>query len=243
MSIVVPKATRKAKKMIKALTEKFGEGSSSTLVKGTPVITEEQSEAQEAAITLSTKLPRGKVLKRKKHDTSKVSPTPSVKRPNTRSSAVSLSKKPKNVVVPKVTKTYKKSTRRLILTKESSDTESEDKNKLQIVKSKKVDVHSVDNFCANLKQFGGFGAFRYVKYESRSDDEKRQIEEAIICTLLKFRLVPLEVSKSLPNELYLHIDNRWKYAMDLEKQMRERSLVHLFPDMSIDEIKEHLKNC
>lgn len=28
--------------------------------------------------------------------------------------------------------------------------------------------------------------------------------------------------------------------MDSEKQIRERSLVHLFPDMSIPEIKEHL---
>lgn len=72
MSIVVPKATRKATKMIKALTEKFGEGSSSTPVKGTLVIIEEESEAQEAAITLSIELPKGKVLKRKKQDTSEV---------------------------------------------------------------------------------------------------------------------------------------------------------------------------
>lgn len=130
---------------------------------------------------------------------------------------MSPSKKPKTVVVPKVTKTYNKSTRRLILAKESSDTESEDASKFQIVKSKKVNVHSVENFYANLKEYGGFGGFRYVKYETRSDDEKRQIEEAIICKLLKFWLAPLELSKSLPNELYLHIDNRWKYAMDLEK--------------------------
>lgn len=186
MSIVVPKATRKATQMIKALTEKFGEGSSSTPIKSVQVITKEESEAQEAAITLSIELPKGKILKRKKQDTSQVSPTPPMKHPNTRSSIVSPSKKQKNVVVPKVTKTYKKSTQRLILNKESSDTESEDKNKFQIVKSKKEDVHSVDNFCANLKQYGGFGAFRYVKYDSRSDAEKRQIEEVVICTLLKF---------------------------------------------------------
>lgn len=30
--------------------------------------------------------------------------------------------------------------------------------------------------------------------------------------------------------------------MDLEKKMRQRSLVHLFPDMSVDEISEHLNN-
>lgn len=52
--------------MIKALSEKFGEGSSSTPIKGTLVITEEESESQEATITLSTELPKGKVLKRKK---------------------------------------------------------------------------------------------------------------------------------------------------------------------------------
>lgn len=79
MSIVVPKATRKATKMIKALSEIFGEDSSSTPIKGTIAITKEESEAQEAAITLSTKLPKGKVLKRKKRDTSKASPTPPAK--------------------------------------------------------------------------------------------------------------------------------------------------------------------
>ena len=72
------------------------------------------------------------------------------------------------------------------MAKESNDTEFEDASKFQIVKSKKVNVHSVENFCANLNKYGGFGSFRYVKYESRSDDEKRQIEEAVICTLLKF---------------------------------------------------------
>lgn len=227
--------------MIKALSEKFGEDSSSTPVKGTIAITEEESEVQEATITLSTELPKGKVLKRKKQDTSKASPTPPpVKRPNTRASAASPSKKTKSVTAPKVTKTYKKSTRRLILAKESSDTESEDASKFQIVKSKKVNIHSVENFCANQKEYGGFGSFKYVKYETKNNDEKRQIEEAVICTLLKFRLAPLELAKSLPNELYLHIDNRWKYAMDSEKQIRERSLVHLFPDMSVAEIKEHL---
>lgn len=71
MSIVVPKATRKATKMIKALSKKFREDSSSTPIKGTLAITEEESEAQEVAITLSTELPKGKVLKRKKQDTSK----------------------------------------------------------------------------------------------------------------------------------------------------------------------------
>lgn len=30
--------------------------------------------------------------------------------------------------------------------------------------------------------------------------------------------------------------------MDSEKKMREKSLVHLFPDMLVDEISEHLKN-
>lgn len=126
------------------------------------------------------------------------------------------------------------------MAKESSDTESKDANKFQIVKSKKVNIHSVENFCANLKEYGGFGSFRYVKYETRNNDEKRQIEEAIICTLLKFWLAPLELAKSLPNGLYLHIDNRWKYAMDSEKQIKERSLAHLFSNMSVAEIKEHL---
>lgn len=126
------------------------------------------------------------------------------------------------------------------MAKECNDTESDDANKFQIVKTKKVNIHSVENFCANLKEYGGFAGFRYVKYETRNNDEKRHIEEAVICTLLKFRLFPLELVKSLPNELYLHIDNKWKYAMDSEKQIRERSLVHLFPNMSIAEIKEHL---
>ncbi|GLJ42669.1 hypothetical protein SUGI_0884470 [Cryptomeria japonica] len=66
MSIVVPKATRKATKMIKALMKKFGEGSSSTPIKSIQVITEEEFEAQEAAITLTTELPKGKILKWKK---------------------------------------------------------------------------------------------------------------------------------------------------------------------------------
>lgn len=50
--------------MIKELMEKFGEGSSSTPIK--TIIIEEEFEAQEATITLSTELPKGKILKRKK---------------------------------------------------------------------------------------------------------------------------------------------------------------------------------
>ncbi|GLJ36888.1 hypothetical protein SUGI_0745720 [Cryptomeria japonica] len=101
MSIVVPKATRKATKMIKALTKKFGEESSSTPIKGVLAITEDETEAQEAAITLSTELPKGKVLKRKKQDTSMALLTPPTKRPNTRASAASPSKKQKTVAIPK----------------------------------------------------------------------------------------------------------------------------------------------
>lgn len=172
MSIVVPKATRKATKMIKVLSEKFKEESSSTPVKGNLAITKEESEAQEATITLSIELPKGKVLKRKKQDITKALPTPPTERPNTRASTTSPSKKQKSVIAPKVTKTYKKSTRRLILAKESSDTESDDANKFQIVKSKKVNFHSVEIFCANLKEYGGFAGFRYVKYETRNNDEK-----------------------------------------------------------------------
>lgn len=93
-----------------------------------------------------------------------------------------------------------------------------------------------------MKEYGGFGAFRYVKYDSRIEEVKRKIEESVVCTLLKFRLVPLEVTNSLPKSLYLHIDNRWKYAINSEKKMRERSLVHLFPDILVDKISEHLKN-
>lgn len=186
MSIVVPKATRKATKMIKVLIEKFGEGSTSTHIKSDQLTIDEESEAQEATITLSTELPKGKILKRKKQDTPKVSPTPPVKHPSTRSSVVSPGKKQKKVELPIVTKTYRKSTRRLFLNKESSDIESEDKNKFQIVKSTKEDVHSVDNFCAKLKQYGGFGSFKYVKYDSWIEEEKRQIEELVVCALLKF---------------------------------------------------------
>ena len=57
----------------------------------------------------------------------------------------------------------------------------------------------------------------------------------------KFKKTPLELDNSMPKELNSLIENEWHYCLNLEKQIRESTLVNLFLDLKNDQIMKKVQ--
>ena len=49
------------------------------------------------------------------------------------------------------------------------------------------------------------------------------------------------IGDMIPNELYGRIDNRWKYVLKIEKEMRGSTLATLMLDFGLEDISEALE--
>ncbi|GLJ44489.1 hypothetical protein SUGI_0933660 [Cryptomeria japonica] len=75
-----------------------------------------------------------------------------------------------------------------------------------------------------LEQGSGMSNFKALKYESRSDAEKMQIEELLLNKMGKWKYTPNDISSQIPNELLVRIRPRWTSAVQTVKDIYAQSL-------------------
>ncbi|GLJ18473.1 hypothetical protein SUGI_0327590 [Cryptomeria japonica] len=92
-----------------------------------------------------------------------------------------------------------------------------------------------------LEQGSGMSNFKALKYESRSDAKKMQIEELLLNKMGKWKYTPNDISSQIPNELLVRIRPRWTSAVQTVKDIYAQSLKQLLPNLTYKEVKEALK--
>ncbi|GLJ13226.1 hypothetical protein SUGI_0208140 [Cryptomeria japonica] len=92
-----------------------------------------------------------------------------------------------------------------------------------------------------LEQGSGMSNFKALKYESRSDAEKMQIEELLLNKMGKWKYTPDDISSQIPNELLVRIRPRWTSAVQTIKDIYAQTLKQLLPNLTYKEVKEALK--
>ncbi|GLJ30990.1 hypothetical protein SUGI_0619250 [Cryptomeria japonica] len=92
-----------------------------------------------------------------------------------------------------------------------------------------------------LEQGSGMSNFKALKYESRSDAEKMQIEELLLNKMGKWKYTPDDISSQIPNELLVRIRPRWTSTVQTVKDIYAQTLKQLLPNLTYKEVKEALK--
>ncbi|GLJ39213.1 hypothetical protein SUGI_0799970 [Cryptomeria japonica] len=92
-----------------------------------------------------------------------------------------------------------------------------------------------------LEQGSSMSNFKALKYESRSDAEKMQIEELLLNKMGKWKYTPDDISSQIPNELLVRIRPRWTSAVQTVKDIYAQTLKQLLPNLTYKEVKEALK--
>ncbi|GLJ27407.1 hypothetical protein SUGI_0538050 [Cryptomeria japonica] len=92
-----------------------------------------------------------------------------------------------------------------------------------------------------LEQGSGMSNFKALKYESRSDAEKMQIDELLLNKIGKWKYTPDDISSQIPNELLVRIRPRWISAVQTVKDIYAQTLKQLLPNLTYKEVKEALK--
>lgn len=77
----------------------------------------------------------------------------------------------------------------------------------------------------------GLSIFRFVKYDTLNDGEKSKVEEAMIIMMENNKLAPTELEKNIRIDLYSRLERRWQHASDMEKQIREGTLVKIMLEL------------
>lgn len=132
-----------------------------------------------------------------------------------------------------------KKRRKIIRNKDDIDSEEEENSQFRVVINKEALI--IDEISNGIRERGGLSHPKIKKYSNMRKEDQDKLEEAIIDMIIKFKWVPVEFSHSLPQELYDKFLVRWTYALNIEKKMRERSLIIAMPNLSILEIEDAMK--
>lgn len=83
--------------------------------------------------------------------------------------------------------------------------------------------------------------FKALKYESKTAEEQKQIEDTLISKMGKWKYSPDQLTQQIPNALMDKIKPRWEHAMKNAKDIHQQTLRKLMPNFNDKEVKESLK--
>ena len=92
-----------------------------------------------------------------------------------------------------------------------------------------------------LELGAGIRKFKVLKYETRTDEEHKQIEDLVISKMGKWKYSLDQLTHQIPNVLMEKIKPRWENAMKIEKYIYEKTLRELMSSLDDKEVKESLK--
>ena len=82
--------------------------------------------------------------------------------------------------------------------------------------------------------------FKFLKYETRRKEEKKQIEEALVEKLAKWKYSSSELTNQVPVIILNKIVPCCKNAINISQDMREQTLRKVMEKLSDKEVKEAL---
>ena len=91
-----------------------------------------------------------------------------------------------------------------------------------------------------MEQGIGMTCFRSLKYEIRSEEKKKKIENALVEKLGKWKYSPDELTQ-VPDVLLKEVKPQWDNAIKFNKDISEKTLRQLMLSLNEKEVKESLK--
>ena len=84
--------------------------------------------------------------------------------------------------------------------------------------------------------------FKSLKFETRTNAEKMQIEEMVLSKMGKWKYSPDQIAPHITSELLTRIQLRWDVVVKNVKYIYEQSLRQLLSSLTDVEVKGALKN-
>ncbi len=93
-----------------------------------------------------------------------------------------------------------------------------------------------------MEEGAGITNFKALKFETRTDAEKMQIEELVLSKMGKWKYSPDQLASQVSKELLERLQLRWESATQMVKDIYEKSLKNLQPSLTGAEVKTAMKN-
>ena len=93
-----------------------------------------------------------------------------------------------------------------------------------------------------MEEGAGITNFKALKFETRTDAEKMQIEELVLSKMGKWKYSPDQIAPQISKELVERLKPRWELATQTVKDIYEQSLKNLRPSLTGAEVKTEMKN-
>ena len=82
--------------------------------------------------------------------------------------------------------------------------------------------------------------FKSLKYDTRSVEEKKQIEDALVAKMEKWKYSLSELISQVLDNILKEVAPIWENVVNVAKDIREKILRQLMPRLSNKEVKESL---
>ena len=93
-----------------------------------------------------------------------------------------------------------------------------------------------------LKEGAGICNFKALKYETRTPDEQKRIEDLVMEKMGVWKYSPAQMKPQVHPDLYDKIITRWDLTTQTVKDIFEQQLRQLVPSLSNNEVKEALSD-
>lgn len=94
----------------------------------------------------------------------------------------------------------------------------------EVRRSSRNALPTIDELVHGIKEFGGISIVGR-KYPLCNEDNKRKIEDTLMCNMHKFFRTPSELYGIVPSDLQDQIEGRWKTNLAIEKEHKIKSLM------------------
>ena len=109
--------------------------------------------------------------------------------------------------------------------------------------SEPVFVRSTPTFEERMKELKtrvGICNFKALKYEIRTPDEQKEIEDLVMEKMGIWKYSPAQMQPQIHADLYENIKARWDFTTQIAKEIFEQQLRQLVPSLSDEEVKKAL---
>lgn len=101
--------------------------------------------------------------------------------------------------------------------------------------------YDLDNLCENIKTSVDLSGFSHILFNKLGKLEMDKVEESAYAMIETFKMTPIEISNSLPKNLYDRVEQRWKYSLTTETNIRENTLARVMPYLDKSEMTKAIK--
>ena len=105
----------------------------------------------------------------------------------------------------------------------------------------KGSVPTLQEILNKMEEGNSMACFKFLKYETRNDEEKRNIEDTLMTKLDKWKYSLDELAQNFFYKLTKEINHRWESAKKNAKDIFEQTLKQLMLILSKKEVNESLK--